>query len=156
MCADIAKGTVEWEGHRISIEGPEAFVSVELERFRNAVLKGTSAQPVPGDTAPRGGRPMNDADFLASKAPKDHYEKIAVLAVRLKAAGKSEFDDDEMRRAYLRANIKPPKVMSQALVDTKRFRDYIEPCETRGKYRLTSHGEDFVQFDLPRKSGTKG
>lgn len=87
--------------------------------------------------------------------PSDHSEKIAVLAFRLKESGKSEFDADDMRRAYIRAGIKPPKVIRQALVDAKRFKDYVEPTSTRGSYRLTDHGENLVRFDLPRTGTNK-
>ncbi|HEX3986438.1 MAG TPA: hypothetical protein VHX13_07495 [Acidobacteriaceae bacterium] len=149
MCAEVVKGTVEWNGRRITVEGPPEFVSAELGRFR-----GGTEETLSPESGAATGRPMNDASFVTLKNPKDHYEKIAVLAVRLKEAGKTEFDDAEMRRAYLRAGIKPPKVMTQALVDTKRFRDFIEPTATRGQYRLTDHGADFVRFELPRKAGS--
>jgi hypothetical protein len=142
------KGTIEWEGRRITVEGPPDFVSAELERFRNA---GPGAPPTVSGAASAGSvRPTTDAAFVALKRPRDHYERIAVLAVRLKESGTAEFDGDDMRRAYLRAGVKPPKAIKQALVDTKRHRDYIEPSAARGKYRLTNFGEDFVQFELPK------
>lgn len=149
MSVEIAKGTVEWEGRRVTIEGPADFVSAELDRFRTASPKATSPAR---QNSPR---PTTEADFVARKKPKDHYEKIAVLAAKLKDSGKLEFDDDEMRRAYLRASVKPPKNMRQALVDTKRHRDYIEPSATRGSYKLTDFGSDFVQFELPRREAEK-
>jgi hypothetical protein len=151
MSEKMAKGTVEWEGRRITIEGPADFVSAELERFRNGVPAANST----GNGDARATRPTTEADFVAQKGPRDHYEKIAVLAVKLRDSGKEEFNDEDMRRAYLRAGIKPPKVMSQALVDTKRHKDYVEPSATRGMYRLTTFGSDFVQFDLPRREVEK-
>jgi hypothetical protein len=151
MSDAIMKGTIEWEGRRITVEGPADFVSAELDRFRGA----TAAPIKTSHAGPKSARPTTDADFVALKRPKDHYEKIAVLAARLKESGKLEFNDEDMRRAYLRAGIKPPKVMSQALIDTKRNRDYVEPTATRGMYTLTDFGSDFVQFDLPRHEGQK-
>jgi hypothetical protein len=149
----IAKGTVEWDGRKVTLEGPDDFVSTELEKFRNAALK-MSVNP-DSSTSADGSRPMTDAVFVGQKMPNDHAEKIAVLAVRLKESGKSEFNGDDMRRAYLRAGIKPPKVMGQALVDAKRYKDFIEPTSTRGMYALTHHGEDFVRFELPRTGAPK-
>jgi hypothetical protein len=151
MAEGNVKGTVEWEGRRITVEGPSDFVSAELDRFRTAADSPSTTR----NTRPTRERPTTDADFVTLKGPKDHYEKIAVLAVRLREGGKLEFNDEDMRRAYLRANIKPPKAMSQALIDTKRNRDYIEPTATRGVYKLTDFGSDFVQFDLPRKEGLR-
>lgn len=147
-----SRGTIEWDGRRVTIEGPAEFVSAELARFRDAALAVSAAAPVEAKTQGNDRR-TTDAGFVAEKLPNDHMEKIAVLAVRLKEAGKEEFNGDDMRRAYLRAGIKPPKAMGQALVDTKRHRDFIEPTATRGSYRLTHHGEDFVGFELPRKAG---
>ncbi len=147
MNSGITKSTIEWEGHRITIEGPPEFVAVELERFR-APSNGPTTRQEPSGPNPR---PMNDGGFVALKNPAGHQERIAVLAVRLAETGKAEFNAEDMRRAYLRAGLKPPKAMKQALVDTKRFKDYIEPTKTPGSYRLTDHGSDFVAFDLPRK-----
>jgi hypothetical protein len=149
-----SSGTVEWDGRRVTIEGPTDFVAVELEKFRNAALS-VSVNPGVGAAPNATSRPNNDAGFVAEKMPSDHSEKIVVLAVRLKETGKSEFNGDDMRRAYLRAGIKPPKVMSQALVDAKRHKDFIEPTSLRGTYKLTNHGEDFVRFELPRPGAHK-
>jgi hypothetical protein len=147
-----ARGTVEWDDRRVTVEGPAEFVSVELEKFRNAALH-VSRTDDAGSLSNPGTRPLTEAALIAEKMPADHSEKIAVLAVKLKESGKEEFNDEDMRRAYLRASIKPPKVMRQALVDAKRHKDFIEPASTRGMYRLTHHGEDFVQFELPRRGG---
>ncbi|WP_158787875.1 hypothetical protein [Granulicella sp. L46] len=151
-----AKGTVDWDGKKVTLEGSEEFVSTELERFRNAAIGTTAAAPEAESSKPtEDGRPLTDAAFVELKKPADHFEKIAVLAVKLAQAGTTEFTGDDMRRAYLRAGIKPPKVMTQALVDTKRHKDYIEPTQTRGAYRLTTFGSDFVEFDLPRDGKQK-
>lgn len=152
MIEAMSKGTVEWGGRRITIEGPSDFVAAELDRFRTS-----SGVPPETNAAGTGGadRPITDVQFLAQKMPQDHYERVAVLAVRLKETGKPEFNSDEMRKAYLRAGIKPPKAMQQALIDTKRKKDYIESSKVRGSYQLTSFGEDFVRFDLPKSDGRK-
>ena len=72
MSDALAKGTVEWEGRRVTVEGPEDFVSAELGRFR-----GTAAgtDPAAGVEAEKQ-RPTTDAAFVALKKPQDHYEKV--------------------------------------------------------------------------------
>jgi hypothetical protein len=152
-----SKGTVEWDGRKVTIEGPSDFVAKELQKFRDAALGSSvnSTGLTGGESASLADRPMTDGAFIAQKMPKDHQEKIAVLAVRLKESGKDDFNADDIRRAYLRAGIKPPKALGQALVDAKRYKDFIEPATERGSYRLTHHGEDFVRFELPRPEGRK-
>ena len=148
MSNENVKGTVEWDGRRITVEGPPSFVSAELDRFRG--FRGVGPD-VNGSDSVTDHRPETEASLIARKRPQDHYERIAVLAARLKESGKVQFDSDDMRKAYLRAGIKPPKVMQQALIDTKNKKGYIEPTESRGCYELTDFGSDFVQFELPRK-----
>jgi hypothetical protein len=91
--------------------------------------------------------------MIAEKHPKGHSEIIAVLGFYLAEAGQPEFGEEEIKRAYIRANVRPPKVISQALIDAKRNHDYLEPV-SRGRYRLSSHGDRTVRFDLPRRSET--
>jgi hypothetical protein len=155
MYENLTKGTVEWDGKKVTIEGSEEFVSTELANFRDAALRVGGNSNAEERSAAQDGKPQTDASFLSQKMPKDHYEKIAVLAVRLKETGKDDFNADDMRRAYLRAGVKPPKALGQALVDAKRYRDFVEPATARGSYRLTNHGEDFVRFELPRQGAAQ-
>ena len=119
----------------------------------------------------RGGRPMgpadestgrpgvenglagtrNERDFIALKNPKGHPETATVLGFWLTVQGANEFLEDDIRRAYVRAGVRPPKVVSQALRDAKRYLDSIERGSKRGMYRLTAHGDRIVRFDLPGK-----
>jgi hypothetical protein len=87
--------------------------------------------------------------MIATKKPRNHPETIAVLAFVLTQNGTKEFSEEDIRRAYLRAGIRPPKVVGQAIRDGKNLYDYVESGSQRGTYRLTNHGDRTVRFDLP-------
>jgi hypothetical protein len=74
-----------------------------------------------------------------------------VLAFALTESGTGVFTDDDIGRAYIRAGVRPPKVVAQALRDAKNRYEYLEATANRGEYRLSSHGDRVVRFDLPRK-----
>jgi hypothetical protein len=92
-----------------------------------------------------------ERELITEKSPKGHHETIAALAFYLKQQGSEEFVPEDIRRAYIRAGVKPPKVVAQALRDAKRHQDFIEAGKKRGTYKLSHHGERVVRFDLPRK-----
>jgi hypothetical protein len=73
-----------------------------------------------------------------------------VLAFGLTESGTKEFTEEDVRRAYIRADVRPPKSVSQALRDAKSKFDYIATGSKRGTYRLTNHGDRTIRFDLPR------
>jgi hypothetical protein len=141
------KATVEWKDRRITLEGPEEFVRSELQRLTSP--EGGTADDIPEADA------RNERQFLLQKKPEGHHEKVAALAFWLAKEGQTEFTDDGMRKAYIRAGVKPPKVMQQAIRDAKNKFGYIDTGKARGTYVLSSHGEDFVRFDLPRKHESK-
>ncbi len=91
-----------------------------------------------------------ERELIAEKQPKGHHEIVAVLAFGLTEAGTREFTGEDIRRAYIRAGVRPPKVVAQSLRDAKNKYDYLELAGRRGKYRLTNHGDRVVRFDLPR------
>ena len=106
---------------------------------------------------PAGGHPIavdgasiTERELVSTKRPSGHLETVAVIAFALTQAGTDEFSEDDVRRAYLRAGIRPPKVVAQALRDAKNRMDYIEPGSRRGFYRLSPHGDRTVRFDLPK------
>jgi len=135
-------------GRRVTLEGPEDFVRGEVQRLAG----GSAVQESAGNSKPA---VISERTLLDEKKPDGHSETVAVLAFALREAGTAEFDEDDMRRAYLRAQERPPKVVGQAIRDSKNKFDYIEAGNTRGKYRLSSHGERTVVFDLPRRKDTK-
>ncbi len=135
---------------KISLEGPEEFVRAEVERLVHGPAAST-ASPEEGATPRSEGALMSERALLDEKLPEGHSETVAVLAFALRESGAPEFTEDDMRRAYLRAKARPPKVVSQAIRDAKNKFDFIVPGASKGTYRLSPHGERTVMFDLPRK-----
>jgi len=134
----------------ITLEGPEDFVRAEVERLVGApvVSSGDPKERVVSSTT---GTVMSERELLDQKLPAGHSETVAVLAFALREAGVGEFTEEEMRRAYLRSRVRPPKVVGQAIRDAKNKFEYIEAGGSKGTYRLSAHGERTVLFDLPRK-----
>jgi hypothetical protein len=140
---------------RVTLEGPEDFVRTEVERLaRGDVSDRPAARSGEHGDAGRettgGGPPVSEHQLMTEKKPRNHVETVAVLAYCLTKNGQLEFTPEDVRRAYLRAQVRPPKIVSQALRDAKNNADYIEPGKRRGTFRLSAHGERTVLFDLPR------
>ena len=76
-------------------------------------------------------------------------ETVAVLGFCLTENGHAEFTEADIKRAYVRAGVRPPKVISQALRDARNKFDLIDAGTKRGTYRLSAHGDRTVRFDLP-------
>jgi hypothetical protein len=145
------KATVELKDCKVTFEGPREFVEEQVARWaREAASKqlGVSDSNV-SDESPSH-RDITERDLVAAKRPSGHLETVAVIAFALTQSGMDEFSEDDVRRAYLLAGVRPPKVVAQALRDAKNRMDYIEPGSKRGFYRLSPHGDRTVRFDLPR------
>jgi hypothetical protein len=110
-----------------------------------AVHTGTAAVPVElhAHSGP------TEKQLVMEKKPRGHSETIAVLAFALAEAGVAEFTEEDMRKAYIRAKVRPPKVVGQAIRDAKRGFDYVEYGKKRGTYQLSNHGDRTVRFDMP-------
>lgn len=142
--------TITFGDRKISLEGPEDFVRTEVERLVHGSVSSISGSDLPAASLPEA-VPMSERKLMQQKRPKGHSEKVVVLAYALREGGTAEFTEDDLRRAYLRADERPPKVVSQAIRDAKNKYDYIEPGSSKGTYRLSPHGERTVIFDLPRE-----
>ncbi len=151
MTDKIVKGTIQFEDRKIIIEGPSDFVESMIAKYTNASkqqAKPEHATEIPSTPAATG---MGERELVAAKQPHGHPEVVAVLAFALTESGTAVFTDDDIRRAYIRAGVRPPKVVAQALRDAKNRYDFLEATANRGEYRLSSHGDRVVRFDLPRK-----
>lgn len=141
---------------RVTLEGPEEFVRSEVQR-----LTGSLVLPPPSSTQtgapPTGGAdsdpplPRTERDLVSAKLPSGHSEIVAVLAYFLTKNGQQQFTAEDMKRAYARARVRPPKAIAQALRDAKNLHDYLETGSDRGTFRLSPHGERTVEYDLPRR-----
>ena len=145
------KATVEVGDKKVTIEGPRDFVEEQLSRLTGAPSKRSSESIALGSAETHDAGKMSEHDLIEAKRPKGHPETIAVLAFALAEAGVTDFDEADMRRAYLRAGVRPPKVMGQAIRDAKNRFDYIEVGPERGRYCLSPHGDRTVRFDVPRQ-----
>lgn len=137
--------TVTVDNRRITLEGPEDFVRAEVRRFTSLgddgvkVPSAKNADPIA----------LTERELIAQKRPQNQTETVAVLGFCLTENGHSEFTEAEIKRAYVRAGVRPPKVISQALRDAKNKFDLIEAGTKKGTYRLSAHGDRTVRFDLP-------
>jgi hypothetical protein len=154
--SQVVEAEIEFGDAKITIRGPQEFVQSEVTRLAAMVRGGRTvpatetAKTAEVDIDGMAGA-KNEREFVALKTPKGHSETATVLGFWLMTQGASEFSEDDIRRAYVRAGVRPPKVVSQALRDAKRSLDSIEQGSKRGMYRLTSHGDRIVRFDLPRR-----
>ncbi len=146
--------TVTLGDRRVTLEGPEEFVRQEVERLVGGVPAAPGLAFEQGKATDKRDA-VSERALLDEKQPDGHSETVAVLAFALRESGVAEFSEDDMRRAYLRGKERPPKVISQAIRDAKNKFDYIAPGNGRGKYRLSTHGERTVIFDLPRRKTGK-
>lgn len=149
---ETCKATITFGDSKITFEGPSEFVQAQVERFEN--MRSPSAYtgdlPVAIDRSFQGPK---EKQLIAEKRPRGHHEIATVLAFVLRETGLEEFSEADIRRAYIRADVRPPKYVSQALRDAKSKFDYIATGSKRGMYKLTNHGDRTVRFDLPRATG---
>jgi hypothetical protein len=144
----IVKATIEVADTKVTFEGPPEFVDAQVAKYAAQRVSNTQEKLGTGTQD----APVSEQQLVDRKQPSGHIETVAVLAFALTQAGTDEFTEDDIRRAYIRAGVRPPKVVAQALRDAKNRADFIELGSTKGTYRLSPHGDRTVRFDLPRKS----
>ena len=142
--------TVKIDDKQLTLDGPEDFVRSEVQRLTNMLAQIGASGGAHGD--PSTTAPASEREFVSQKQPSNHAETVAVLGYLLLKEGKEEFTPEEIRRAYARAGVRPPKVIDQSLRDAKNVNDYLERGSNKGTFRLTPHGIRTVEFDLPKKA----
>jgi len=147
----MAKATVTIGDTSITFEGPVEFVDQQVSKYATSNMSRQGHQGDQGEIARTGSQGTVPAErsLIAEKRPRNHPEIVAVLAFALGEGGVEEFTEDDIRRAYIRGGVRPPKVVSQAIRDAKNNYDFIEAGTQRGHYKLTNHGDRTVRFDLP-------
>jgi hypothetical protein len=138
--------TVTVGDRRITLEGPEDFVRGEVRRFSGLEPQPTAVASAA--TPPAAGAPT-ERELIAQKRPRNQTEIVAVLGFCLSENGLTEFREEDIKKAYIRAGVRPPKVIAQALRDARNKFDFIEAGTKKGTYRLSTHGDRTVRFDLP-------
>jgi hypothetical protein len=144
---ELCKATIVFEDSKITFEGSAEFVQGQVERFTTRQRTESFQLSAPTEDTTRN---SPEKQLMIDKRPHGHHEIVTVLAFALAESGMREFREEDVRRAYLRAEVRPPKHVDQALRDARSKFDYIEAGSKRGAYRLSSHGDRVVRFDLPR------
>jgi hypothetical protein len=149
---DPCKATITLpDDSKMTFEGTSEFVDSQVEKFARLRFAASLLEEPSADNERQFHRSA-EKHLIAQKRPGGHHEIVTVLAFSLAESGTTEFSEEDMRRAYLRADVRPPKYVSQALRDAKSKFDYITAGKKRGTYRLTNHGDRTVRFDLPRSN----
>ncbi|HMD75963.1 MAG TPA: hypothetical protein VKG86_01180 [Terracidiphilus sp.] len=150
MANPIAKATIEVGEAKVTFEGPAEFVNAQVAKYTSTRSSKPQATTASSNIQSPLSLVVSERDLIEEKRPSGHLETVTVLAYALAQSGIDEFTEEDIRRAYLRAAVRPPKVVSQALRDAKNKCDYIEVGSKKGTYRLSHHGDRTVRFDLPR------
>jgi hypothetical protein len=156
--SDTCKATITYGDVKIILEGPKEFIEEQIAKYAPRTEASPTSKQVSkflltaGDSAPSPTNFTSERELIAAKHPRGHHEIVAVLAFSLTGSGQEEFGEEEIKRAYIRAGVRPPKVVAQALRDAKNAHDFLESAG-RGRYRLSAHGDRTVRFDLPRREG---
>ena len=129
--------------HTFSFEGTITSSKADIASVIQGLARDSSVKSQTED------QHTSERELVQAKRPENHSETVAVLAFSLAQAGQEEFTADDIKRGYIRAGVRPPKVIEQAIRDARNAHDYIEAGSTRGSYRLSNHGERVVRFDLP-------
>jgi len=154
-----ARATITVDDKVVTFEGPQGFVDAQVAKYIGSGISSDSRtnNGDDGQSSDLTTRAvLTEKQLVLAKKPDGHSETIAVLAFALAESGISEFSEEDMRKAYIRAGVRPPKVVGQAIRDAKRLNDFVDYGSQRGRYKLSNHGDRTVRFDLPRQTETKG
>jgi hypothetical protein len=154
----VVKATISVDNKVITFEGPQEFVNEQVAKYMSLAQSSNTSDNsiVPRQSGDVSANPvLTEKQLVMTKKPKAHSETVAVLAFALGESGKAEFTEEDMRKAYIRAGVRPPKVVGQAIRDAKNKSEFIEAGSKWGTYKLSSHGDRTVRFDLPHSSGAK-
>lgn len=157
--SELAKATITVGDKTVTFEGPQEFVNLQVSKYMRTPVESNSVADTVGasdSSELKANAGVSEAQLVQTKKPKGHSETIAVLAFALAQSGVTEFTDEDIRKAYIRAHVRPPKVVGQAIRDAKRLFDYIDVGSKRGTYKLSNHGDRTVRFDMPLDRENKG
>jgi hypothetical protein len=91
--------------------------------------------------------------FFDEKKPRTSTETVAVFGFYLEHyENKTEFSEDDIAQAYFDARVRKPKVIGQALRDSKNVKGYLVEGSKKGLFRLSNVGENLVLHDLPQQA----
>lgn len=142
--------TVIIDGPKVTLELPEEVYRQLTNAFHISPARSVQQKGASKAANLQHDLPLSEREIVEEKSPRGHAEIVAVLAYCLRERGTLEFTADDIRRSYIRAGVRPPKVVAQALRDAKNKYELIEFGSKKSTFRLSPHGERTVLFDLPR------
>ncbi|NEQ98483.1 MAG: hypothetical protein F6K30_17480 [Cyanothece sp. SIO2G6] len=95
-------------------------------------------------------------DFYTQKQPSTQQQAVTVSVyylTRILELGK--VTPEHVFTCFKDVERKTPKNMPQTIRDTAKRRGWVDTSE-RGKVKITNHGENFVEHDLPTANGREG
>jgi hypothetical protein len=151
----IKRGEVE-----IEVEGDKEFVEKHIEEFKKEMSKIAEELPpkekiitpeIPKEEVEL--EKLSLAEFYKLKQPKDNNETVVVFAYWLtKKEHKEEFKTKEISACFDAARIPKPKNITQHVLKVASGKTaYLTTGSTKGYYKLTLTGEEFIKKELPRK-----
>ncbi|MGL5080803.1 MAG: hypothetical protein ACRC8A_04900 [Microcoleaceae cyanobacterium] len=95
-------------------------------------------------------------DFYAQKKPSTQEQAVTVAVYYLKRVLElDKVTPEHVFTCFKDVERKTPKHMPQTIRDTAKRRGWVDTSE-RGSIRITNHGENLVEHDLPASNGKKG
>jgi hypothetical protein len=173
---NLKEGTIE-------LEGSEAFVTNYLEIFRKEMQElrlpttakvsepkkkvkeekprrvsrkaPTTIIPIPLDLKEKDDKPSL-RKFFKEKAPKSYAEKVTVFAYYLKKYLKiNRMEAGHVVSCCKEVQSKAPTEISQLFYDVQRHQGWLNISNGRNFAEINLSGENFVEYDLPRKENAK-
>lgn len=179
----VTKARINLKEGTIELEGTEAFVTKYLDAFRKEIKlpfpseaetgeKETKAEekkpkrarkipstvaPIPLDLKAKNGKPAL-RDFFKEKNPRNHMENLTVFAYYLK----KHLNINQMLAGHVvscckEVQCKVPTNIPVMFYNIQHFKGWLDVGTGGESAQITTPGENFVEFDMPRqKSTTKG
>ncbi|MBE9169932.1 hypothetical protein IQ238_21220 [Pleurocapsales cyanobacterium LEGE 06147] len=95
-------------------------------------------------------------DFYAQKKPTTQEQAITVAVYYLKRVLElDKVTPEHVFTCFKNVERKTPKNMPQTIRDTAKRRGWVDTSE-RCNIKITNHGENLVEHDLPASNGKKG
>jgi hypothetical protein len=94
-------------------------------------------------------------DFYAQKEPKTQEQAVTVAVYYLKRfLDLDKVTPEHVFTCFKDVGRKTPKNMPQTVRDTAKNKGWVDTSE-RGNIKITNHGENMVDHDLPAPNGNK-
>src|SRR4029077_7493483 len=100
---ELCKATIVFDDSKITFEGTAEFVQAQVEKFTERRPTGVVPRNNSNELSTRNSA---EKQLVIDKGPRGHHEIVTVLAFALTESGVQEFSEEDVRRAYLRAEVR--------------------------------------------------